>query len=332
MKLLIIGGGVFLGEAAAAEAIARGHQVTAFNRGLSNPAVPSGVEHLKGDRDRDLGALGGRQWDAAIDTSGYFPRQVRGLLGAVGSSLGHYTFISSVSAYADLGRPGANESSSLAKLLDPAEGSVTETTYGPLKSACEEAALRAKTCPVLVVRPGIIIGPHDPTGRFAYWLMRVNRGGEVLAPGEPGAPLQLIDVRDLAGWLVTMAERRTIGVFNAVGKAPFTFGEMLSTCATVLRCQPEFTWVNDGFLARQGATEWSSLPFFVSETKPGFAGGFQVDGSAALGHGLRLRSFSETALDTFRWLREPGTRSPAQIGLSPDRERELLSTWHASPP
>jgi 2'-hydroxyisoflavone reductase len=328
MKILIIGGGVFVGKAIAEAASGRGHRVTIFNRGKTTTATLPGIEWIKGDRDGDLSALHAGGWDAVIDTCAYFPRQVRALLGAVGSTIGHYTFISSVSAYADISQPGLSESAPLAPFPDAAEDKVTGATYGPLKSECEKAALDSGVGAVLLVRPGIIAGPWDPTGRFACWLNRVARGGEMLVPGGADATLQLIDVRDLAAWIIPMVETRSAGAFNTVGAGPFTWGDMLAACSAATRSTPTFTWVSDAFIAEQGVTDWTSLPFYLFRDRRSIAGLFQVDGSAALRTGLVHRPFAETTADTYRWLREGAPKEPI-LGLAPEREKELLAAWHA---
>jgi 2'-hydroxyisoflavone reductase len=251
------------------------------------------------------------------------------LLEAIEAKIGHYTFISSVSAYADLGLSGVTENSPVAAPLDPNEERVTGETYGPLKGACEKAAQDSGIRSVLVVRPGIIVGPGDPTGRFAYWVARVARGGEVLAPGDPQAKIQLIDVRDLADWLVTMAEQQTSGIFNTVGSPSLTWGEMLATCARELGSQTTFTWVGDAFLTGHAINDWSNLPLHISEANRAFAGMFQIDGGAASRRGLGLRPFGETVADTSRWLSAGGAGTRAPLGLIPERERELLLAWRA---
>ena len=222
MRLLIVGGGIFVGRAVIAAAQARQHEVTVFNRGRTSAEYPPGVKFIAGDRDGDLAGLRPARWDAVVDTCAYFPRQVRSLLAALGDEVGHYTLISSVSAYANLSVPGTTEDALLAPPPLEEVNKVTPQTYGPLKSACEAEARRAPC--TLIVRPGIIVGPGDATGRFTYWGRRAMRGGEILAPGGPGEPLQVIDVRDLAGWLVAMVEARATGVFNAVGPATLTWG------------------------------------------------------------------------------------------------------------
>jgi 2'-hydroxyisoflavone reductase len=248
----------------------------------------------------------------------------------MGSRVAHYTFVSSISAYADLSVPGIVEDVPTSVPVDANEEQVTGATYGPLKGACERAARECGPSAVLVVRPGLIVGPDDPTGRFGYWVARVARGGEILAPGNPKAPLQFIDVRDLAAWLVTMAEARVAGTFNAVGPDGLTWKEMLATAARALRSEAKPVWVTDRFLGEQGAKEWTDLPFYLPPSKPEVAGLFRINGAAARGQGLRTRPLEQTVADAAEWLRRTDPAKSAKMGLSPAREAELLKAWRAS--
>ncbi len=331
MNLLVVGGGKFVGRAVAEEAIARGHRVTLFNRGRTTLEVPAGVEWIRGDRDGDLGALGGRSWDAVIDTCAYFPRQVDGLLRALGGRSGHYLLVSSISVYADLTRAAIDEGSPLLARIDGASETVTPETYGPFKVMCEEAARGGKVAATLIVRPGIIVGPNDPTGRFSYWVRRVAAGGEVLAPGRPDAPIQVIDARDLGGWMVERSEARTSGTFNAIGpREPLTWGGLMETATEALGSRATFTWVGDDFPAGQNADDWSQLPLYLPSGHPKFRAMFRINGDAAFASGLRLRALGETVLDTARWLAGPRSQGAKTVGLSIEREAQLLSLWKAS--
>jgi len=335
MRLLILGGTVFLGRHAAEAATSRGHQVTLFHRGRSNPGVLQEAEHVIGDRDGGLGALAGGRWDAVIDTSGYVPRVVGDAARELASRVAHYVFVSSVSAYADITRAGADESHPLATLEDPATEAVTGATYGALKAACERAAEDAMPGRVLHVRAGLLVGPHDTTDRFPYWPRRIARGGEVLAPGTPAHPVQLVDARDLAEWMVSMAEQRVSGAFNATGPAePLTLGALLERARSALGSSARLTWVDERFLLEHSVTPWTEMPLWVPESESDFE---RLDLRRAIGAGLRFRALEDTLRDTLAWDRatppeaRPKRAGPAMGGpLGPLREAELLAAWHAT--
>jgi 2'-hydroxyisoflavone reductase len=217
MEILVIGGTVFLGRALVEAALEKDHRVTLFNRGKSNPECFPEVEKLLGDREIDLSILEGRSWDVVVDTCGYVPRVVRKSAELLADAVEHYTFISTVSVYADLSTPHNDEHAAVGKIEDETIEKVTGETYGPLKALCEQAVMKAMPDRVLVVRPGLIVGPHDPSDRFTYWVQRVSRGGEVLAPKPASMPVEFIDVRDLAEWILRMVEIRETGIYNAVG-------------------------------------------------------------------------------------------------------------------
>ncbi|HLL20342.1 MAG TPA: NAD-dependent epimerase/dehydratase family protein, partial [Rubrivivax sp.] len=223
MKLLVLGGTRFLGRHLVELALAAGHQLTLFHRGRSSTTLFPQVEHRLGDRDTDLTLLQHGKWDAVIDTSAYFPRQVRSIAAALGGRVGHYQLVSSISVYTAFDKPGLDEDAPLQTLADPDTQALSGATYGGLKAQCEHAAVQALGDRCLVSRPGLLVGPHDPTGRFTWWLQRARRGGDMVAPGEPTAPVQLIDARDAAAWMLLQAERGTAGVFNLTGPtAPLT--------------------------------------------------------------------------------------------------------------
>jgi 2'-hydroxyisoflavone reductase len=330
MKLLILGGTLFLGRALAEAALARGHQVTLFNRGRTGGEKIAGAETLLGDRDNQLDALRGRRWDAAVDTSGYVPRLVRASAELLAGSVARYVFVSSVSVYADQAR-ASREDSPLASMPDETVEEVTGRTYGPLKVLCERAAEAACPGRALIVRPGLIVGPHDPTIRFSYWTGRVARGGEVLAPGDPGIPVQFIDVRDLAEWMVRMIEEERVGKFNATGPdRPVSVGGFLETCRAVAASDARFTWVGEEFLAKRGVLPWTELPLWL----PGAREPIPID--SALAAGLTFRPLDDTVRDTLAWQRgragqplpdKPGVPMP-DTTLKPERERRLLEEWH----
>lgn len=318
MKLLVLGGPRFLGRALADAALSRDHELTFFNRGRTNPDLYPEVERLVGDRDGDLSALGGRRWDAVVDTCGYVPRVVRRSAEALLDS-GLYCFVSSVSVYADFSVP-ATEESPVAELGDLPEDEVTPESYGPLKALCEDAVRETFRDRALVVRPGLIVGPHDPTGRFTYWPHRVARGGEVLAPGPPYRPTQVIDVRDLAEWTVSLCERGVSGTYNATHPGA-SFSELLEACCAVSGSDARVTWVTDDFLLEQGVGEWMELPLWLAD--PTMAAADRVDVSRAVAAGLHFRPLADTVRAT---LEQAETTDAA--GLAPEREAELLATWH----
>ena len=322
MKLLILGGTVFLGRHIVEAAVARAHEVTLFNRGQHNPDVFPSVEKLRGDRNGDMSALQARHWDAAIDTSGYVPRAVRASVGALAHSVNHYTFISSISAYADFKTMGMNENSALATLEDKSVEDVNNETYGALKALCEEAAEATLPGRVLIVRPGLIVGPDDPTDRFTYWPHRVSQGGEVLAPGRPDQQIQFIDVRDLAEWIVRMVEKNQTGVYNATGPDYLlTMGQFLEECKRATDSNARFTWVGDAFVPADDA---NFQPWAPDE----YIGISTVNCSKALTAGLTFRPLTDTLRDTLAWKVASPSRGELRSGLKPEQEKELLAKWH----
>src|SRR5436305_843135 len=264
MRLLIIGGTVFLGRHLVEAALQRGHEVTLFNRGQHNPELFPEVEKLRGDRDGELSALKGRTWDAVIDTCGYFPRVVRQSAGLLADSVGHYTFISSISVFPEDVPPGTTENAPLLSMDDETVEEITGETYGPLKVLCERAVEEELPGRTLIIRPGLIVGPNDPTDRFTYWPVRVARGGRTLAPGRPERLIQFIDVRDLAEWNIRMVEDRKTGIFNANGpNYDLSMGSLLESCKDVSGSDAEFVWVSEDFLTENGVGEWMDMPLWV---------------------------------------------------------------------
>lgn len=336
MKVLILGGTLFLGRALVEAASARGHQVTMFNRGRLSPDSLPNVERLRGDRDGCLDALRGRRWDVVIDTSGYVPRLVRASAELLADAIERYVFVSSISVYADFSKP-FDENSPLATMPEGSTEEVTGASYGPLKVLCERALQQTLPGRGLIIRPGVIVGPHDPTVRFSYWTERLARGGDVLAPGEPRTPVQIIDVRDLAEWMIRMVEAERTGVFNATGpNHPLTMGGLLEACGAASRSAARLTWIDEKFLTDRGVVPWSHLPLWMPDSRAThrhfFRGGFE----RALAAGLTFRPLEETARDILSWQRaRVGRPLPEKQGvpmpdvtLRPDRERELLAEWH----
>ena len=315
MRILVLGGTRFLGRAFVDAALARTHAVSIFTRGQTNPELFPDAEHLRGDRDGHLGALEKGSWDAVVDTSGYVPRVVRASAELLAKRASHYTFVSSISAYADLST-GPDESSALATLEDETVEDVDEH-YGALKALCEREVHRAFPGRGLIVRPGLVVGPHDPTDRFTYWPRRLGRGGEMLAPGPPERATQFIDVRDLAEWLVRMLENGAAGRFNAVNDG-VPWSELLAGA--------DVTWVDDDFLLEQGVGQWIELPLWIVDAN--HVGMQQAEVARAIAAGLTFRPVSETVQDTAEWDATRDDHEP-KAGLAPEREAELLEAWHA---
>ena len=326
MKLLIIGGTRFVGRHLVEAALMRGHTLTLFNRGQSNPDLFPQVEQLHGDRSTDLALLKDRSWDAAIDTCGYVPRIVRLSAQALAGHTDHYVFISTVSVYAENNPRGMDEDSPLATLRDESVEEVTGETYGGLKVLCEKVAEQTYPDRALIIRPGLIVGPHDPTDRFTYWPWRVAQGDEVLAPGNPDQPVQIIDVRDLAQWIVSMVEEKRTGIFTAVGPDyVLTTRRMLEACVAVCNPQARLTWVDESFLLERHVEPWSELPVWVSEKEAALE---TCRNAHAIAAGLQFRSIEETIRDTLAWARTRPADHMWRAGMKPEREAELLREWN----
>lgn len=325
MRILIIGGTVFLGREIAAQALGRGHAVTLFNRGKSDPDYLPEAERILGDRDGGLDALAGRTWDAVIDTCGYVPRVVGASSRFLAGSVGHYTFISTLSVYSGFGEEEATEESPLATIDDPTTEEVTGDTYGALKVLCEEAVREAMDGRALIPRPGLIVGPHDPTDRFTYWPVRAAEGGRLLAPGRPEAQVQVIDVRDLSDWTLDQVEAGTVGAANLAGPVGgATMGEMLKACLAAARTDAELVWVPDEWLQARDLVPWGDLPLWY----PGGDLIANIDRAVALG--LTTRPLVETARDTLAWRSTPQrAEKPLRGGITRERLDALLAEWEA---
>jgi 2'-hydroxyisoflavone reductase len=338
LKILILGGTRFLGPHMAEFALARGHTLTFFNRGKTNPGVLPQVERIQGDRNGELGGLEGRHWDAVIDTSGFVPRQVRASAALLQGQVAHYLFISSVSVYASFATAN-DEDSPVGKLADESVEKIDGATYGPLKALCESAATdtfgRDHTT---IVRPGLIVGPDDNTDRFTYWPARAARGGDFAAPGRAQDPVQVVDVRDLAAFAIGVIERRAAGVFNVLSPpGRFTIGEVVAESMQAARVladpqpPPNAVWIPAEFLAAQKVAPWSDMPVWIPSEgdEAGFA---RVSAERALQAGLRIRPMADTVTDTLRWhLQRPDAeRQQLKAGLSAQREQELLAAWRAT--
>jgi 2'-hydroxyisoflavone reductase len=328
MRLLVIGGTRFVGRGVVQFALDAGHEITLFNRGQTDPGAYPETEHLVGDRDGGLDVLRDRTWDAVIDTCGYVPRVVKASAELLSGSVGHYTFVSSLSVYADDRTPGQDESAPLLRLEDPTVEEVTGESYGGLKVLCEQAVDEAFPGRALIVRCGLIVGPEDYSDRMPYWVRRVAEGGEVLAPGPRDYPVQVIDARDLGAWMVSCAEAGTVGTYNATGPVvPHTLEALFDTCRAASGSDARFTWVSPEFVAEQGVEGWTDLPLWLP--LPEFGGVMTSDVRRAAAAGLRQRSLEETVRDTLAWDRERPHDEPMKAGLTREREAELLAAWHA---
>ncbi|MFP2906259.1 SDR family oxidoreductase [Pyxidicoccus sp. 3LFB2] len=332
-SILILGGTKFLGPALVEFARSRGHTVTLFNRGKTNPGLFPDVEKLEGDRDPNKGeglkALQGRKWDVVVDTSGYVPRMVKASAELLAPNVGHYVFVSSISVYKNLSEYGLNESSPVATVEDETTEKVSEH-YGALKALCEKAAETAMPGRVLNVRPGLIVGPDDPTDRFSYWPVRVSRGGEVLAPGDGQDPVQFIDARDLAAWIILNVERKTAGIFNATGPAqPVPMKDLLETCKTATGSDARFTWVDTAFLEKHKVAPWQDMPVWMPRTSEEKGLG-RVSIDKAVATGLTFRPTADTVRDTVAWFKTlpPERQAKMGAGVTPEREKEVLAAWH----
>ena len=332
MRLLVLGGTRFLGRGVVDAALAAGDDVTTFTRGVSGEP-PAGVEALHGDRTEPdgLDALRGREWDAVVDTSGFVPTVVGRGATLLADAVGHYVFVSSISAYPGFpGEPIAADSPVHDCEPDAGspDGEFDLELYGPYKAGAERAVEQHFPGRSAHLRAGMIIGPYDDTGRFPYWVGRMARGGEVLAPGDPARPLRLIDQRDLGAWAVEVARGRIAGPFVATGPADqVTFGGMLAAMDPV----GQVTWVDEDWLVERGVAPWSELPLWLPASVGPHA--WDTDTGPAEAAGLRTRPVAESAADTLAWLRsgEQGAANPrvGRAGLDPDREKELLAAWHA---
>ncbi len=321
MRILVLGGTLFLGRHVVEVALARGHDVVLFNRGKRNPHLFPQLEKLRGDRDGDLAALRGRRFDVVVDPSGYRPEQMRAVTRVLSEAVAHYSFISSISVYREFPpHRSFDESAPLA------EGN---QVYGALKARCEEVLEEMLPGRVARVRPGLIVGPDDPTDRFTYWPRRVGRGGTVLAPGRTERPVQLIDVRDLAEWCLRLAEDHRVGVFNAVGpRSTLTMGQLLEHCAAVTESRARFIWVPDQELLSAGVRPWTELPLWIPESDSRVGGMLLADNRRAVVAGLTFRPLADTIRATFEWDRREGAAGqdlPIRVTpIAPEREAQLL--------
>jgi 2'-hydroxyisoflavone reductase len=319
MKLLILGGTQFLGRAVVEAALERGDEVTLFNRGHTNPELFPEVEKVRGDRADDPIPRG--EWDAVIDTSGYVPAVVRRSAQALRNSVDRYLFVSSISAYADFteGPTEDSERARLAKGQPDDELQSSYENYGALKTLCEDVVSDVYGEGAVIVRPGLIVGPHDPTGRFTYWPHRIARGGEFIVPGAPDDQVQFVDARDLGAWLIELCARRESGTFNATHPG-LSWGELVDTCVRVTGSDARPVWVDADWLAAQGVGQWMELPLWLHE--PDAVGMMRADVSRAVATGLTFRPLDEIVSGTLEL-----AETTEDAGMKPDRERELIEAW-----
>lgn len=335
LRILILGGTQFIGVHTTQLALKRGHQVTLFNRGKTNPGLFPRVEKLRGDRNGQLDALKGRSWDAVIDDSGLVPRHVRLTAELLAPHVQRYVYVSSISAYASFAKPN-DEDSPLGTLEDESVEKITETTYGPLKALCEKAVAASMPNRAIIVRPGFVVGPYDSTDRFTYWPARAARGGEMLAPGNPRQAIQFIDARDLARFMLDGIERNLSGTFNMVTPpGRFTMGQLVTTSIEAAKAQgrpaspPSAVWTSLEFLQQYKAVD--DIPIWVPPTDD-TAAFAEVSAARAVQAGLKITPIEATVRDTLAWyLEQPqAERAHLKAGLRPEREKELLAAWRAS--
>jgi 2'-hydroxyisoflavone reductase len=323
MRLLVIGGARFSGRALTGMALDRGHEVTMFHRGRGDDDPWPAAEHVHADRERGFGALAGRSFDAVVDTCGYWPRAVRES-GEAFSDAAVYAFVSSLSAHTEDVRVGATEDDDVHRPPFPDTEDITWETYGPLKVACEREVQTRFGEGALVIRPGYIVGPYDPTDRFTYWVSRAARGGTMLAPGPADAPMQWVDARDLAAFVLDLVERRVGGTYNVVSpRDAHTIGELLETSARVAGADLEVAWAPPGFVKEHGLTPSEESDPFPMWT-PDEPGSHTFDTTRAMRAGLVTRSLEETVRDLLAWDAERGAPWPLEAGLGSEREAELL--------
>jgi len=337
MRLLVLGGTRFLGRGVVQAALAAGDEVTTFTRGTSGEPPP-GVEAVHGDRTtaEGLAALDGREWDAVVDTSGYVPVVVGAAARLLAGHVGHYVFVSTINVY-----PGAAAEPITADSpvhdcppdAGRADGEFDPEQYGPFKAGCERAVDQFFAGRSTHIRAGLIIGPHDNSGRLPWWVRRIGRGGEVLAPGEPDRPVRFVDARDLGAWCVHCGRERVSGAFPATGPpGQTTMGALFEACRAATGSDAAFTWVQDDFLVEHGVAGWTELPLWLPAAQAPAA--YDQDTSGAESAGLRCRPVAESVADTAAWLSgldelpaRPGML--AAPGIAPEREKELLAAWHA---
>ncbi len=332
MRMLILGGTVFLGRAVTDAALAAGHQLTHFHRAKS-AGIDARVETIVGDRTEMPfpASLTGREWDAVIDTSGYLPQVVGRSAHALRDRTGRYLFVSSISVYRDFSLPSIDEGSPVEPPPDPLPETLDLSKYGALKAACESEVESAFGDRGVIVRPGLIVGPGDRTDRFTWWPARIAKGGRVAAPGRPTRPVQFIDVRDLGSWMVRLLEREARGAYNATSPpGAITMGDVLQRCIEVCGADSRIEWIDEAFLASHSVEPWRDMPIWMPEGDPAMRGfmGARVD--RATGAGLTFRPLEDTVRGTLQWAAAFEPDHAWKAGLVPERERALLAAWDAA--
>jgi len=327
MRLLVLGGTNFVGRHLVERALTEGHDVVLFNRGRTNPGIFNGAEEVHGDRDGDLDGLRGRTFDRVVDVSGYVPRIVRQSAELLRDATEHYTFISTVSVYADFTKTDLDEDSPVATISDENVEDVTDETYGPLKVLCEDVVRSIYDERCTIVRPGIVAGPFDHTDRFTYWCARASKGGEMVAPDDPGRPIQFVDARDLASFTLNAVENSLHGFFNVTGPSTETFcwGDLLKLCVAEGGNRTEPVWVPERVLVDAGADLERDLPLYGPRDMPGYA---TVNCNRAIAAGLEYSEVDRTVEDTLEWARVE--RPELTAGMTPEREKEILEALRRS--
>jgi 2'-hydroxyisoflavone reductase len=328
VRLLVLGGSVFVGQHIVLEATQRGHHITVFTRGRHLDNLPTSADSIVGDRRKDLSDLAKQRWDAVIDTSGYRPDDVRRSAAALRGAASHYAFISTLDVYPDHSIRGLDESTLVEASWDSELKSTIKDGYRLLKAACEQEVRNFFPSTHQIFRSGLIVGPGDPTGRFSYWPLRLDRGGEILVPAPRSAPLQFIDVRDHAAFVLDLVESGTCGTFNATSPpGANTFESLLTTCAALTRAPFTLTWVDEALLVEQLVRPWTELPLWPGHGD-GRAGTMLVSTAKAQAVGLACRGVEKTVSDVLGWARSLNELPTYPGQLSPIRERLLLLIAH----
>ncbi len=331
LKILILGGTRFIGPHMVREALSRGHTITLFNRGKTNPGLFSDVETLIGDRDGNLQALEGRRWDVVIDTSGYLPRLVGDSARLLAEVVDHYLFISTMAVYSSFTTRFMDETGPL-KIMEDTASEEIKKYYGELKVQCEQVVQETLPERNTIIRPGIIAGPGDHTDRLNYWPVRVSRGGRMLAPGDGSDFMQWVDVRDLAQFVIRCLERNITGIYNAVRPAAaYTIGDMIEDSRVISGVKDlEVKWIPLAFLQKHGVEPWDDLPAYMPPSPPGeFSHMFAISSVAAFAKGMRARAATETIADILAWwqAQPEDRRKSLRAGLSVEKESEVLAAW-----